>query len=492
MAHVPDLRLSLANARPERPDGEWVLYWMTAARRLTHNYALQQAAGHARRLGRPIVILEDLCAGRRWDSDRLHAFALQGMADNAARLTGRCRGVLYHPYVETKPGEADALVQSLASRAAVVVADDSPRHDVPDRIRRAAERMDVRMETVDSCGLLPLRAAERAFTTAHSFRAFLQKHLPEHLADAPAPDPLARLRLPALGALPHELTRRWPAASADILAASPKALASLPIDHGVAPVAVRDGGATAAAKVLARFIGQRLDRYADGHSHPDDEATSELSPYLAHGHISVHKVFAAVMQRRGWTPERLGPAAGGRREGWWGVEPGAEAFLDELVTWRELGYNFNHFRDDAQAWASLPAWARATLQEHRRDPRPHVYSPEQLDAAGTHDALWNAAQRQLVRDGFQHNYMRMLWGKKVLEWTPDPAEAMALLLDFNNRYELDGRDPNSTSGVAWVFGRYDRAWGPERPVFGTVRYMTSESARRKLRVRAYLRRYGDG
>jgi deoxyribodipyrimidine photo-lyase len=171
------------------------------------------------------------------------------------------------------------------------------------------------------------------------------------------------------------------------------------------------------------------------------------------------------------------------------MSPSAEAFLDQLVTWRELGFNMSCQRDDHDRWESLPEWAKATLTKHASDPRPHVYTLEELEAGRTHDALWNAAQTQLVREGRIHNYLRMLWGKKILEWTPCPREALDVMIELNNKYAVDGRDPNSSSGIFWVLGRYDRPWGPERPVFGKVRYMTSRNTRRKIRVRGYLEKY---
>jgi deoxyribodipyrimidine photo-lyase len=164
----------------------------------------------------------------------------------------------------------------------------------------------------------------------------------------------------------------------------------------------------------------------------------------------------------------------------------AEAFLDQLVTWRELGFNLAAKREDAERYASLPPWALTTLERHAGDPRPHLYAPEQFERAQTHDPLWNAAQVQLVREGRIHGYLRMLWGKKVLEWSPSPERALAVMLELNNRYALDGRDPNSTSGILWCLGRYDRPWGPERPIFGTVRYMSSENTARKVRVAGYV------
>ena len=172
------------------------------------------------------------------------------------------------------------------------------------------------------------------------------------------------------------------------------------------------------------------------------------------------------------------------------MSAGAEAFLDQLITWRELGYNMCFLRDDYDRYESLPGWARNTLEQHAPDIRPHVYSPEEFEAACTHDPLWNAAQTQLLREGRIHNYLRMLWGKKILHWSESPRAALTVMLELNNRYALDGRNPNSYSGIFWVLGRYDRPWGPERPVFGKVRYMTSRNTLRKLRLKDYLKTYG--
>jgi deoxyribodipyrimidine photo-lyase len=196
------------------------------------------------------------------------------------------------------------------------------------------------------------------------------------------------------------------------------------------------------------------------------------------------------VRREKWSPDKLSAKAAGKRAGWWGMSEPAEAFLDQLITWRELGYNFCSKRDDYDQYDSLPDWARATLAKHAGDPRPIVYSRDELTAAATHDPLWNAAQRQLTRDGKLHNYLRMLWGKKILEWSATPQEAMQTMIALNDRLAVDGRDPNSYSGIGWVLGRYDRAWGPERPIFGTIRYMSSDNTARKLSVKKYLERYG--
>jgi len=163
--------------------------------------------------------------------------------------------------------------------------------------------------------------------------------------------------------------------------------------------------------------------------------------------------------------------------------------LDELITWREIGYNMCWQRDDYDQYDSLPNWAKQTLAEHADDERPELYDLDDFERARTHDPLWNAAQIQLVREGRIHNYLRMLWGKKILEWSASPQDALAIMIELNNKYALDGRNPNSYSGIFWVLGRYDRAWGPERPIFGKIRYMSSDSTARKVRVGNYLKQY---
>jgi deoxyribodipyrimidine photo-lyase len=215
-----------------------------------------------------------------------------------------------------------------------------------------------------------------------------------------------------------------------------------------------------------------------------------LSPFLHFGHVSAHEAAATVLARAGWSPARLADKANGKREGWWGIDAASEAFLDELVTWRELGFNFCRLRpDDYDRYESLPPWARRTLEEHVGDRREHVYGLDQLLAADTHDPLWNAAQRELRDEGRMHNYLRMLWGKKVMEWSATPRDALAALIELNNRFALDGRDPNSYSGIFWCLGRFDRPWAPERSVFGQIRYMSSANTARKFSVKAYLARH---
>jgi deoxyribodipyrimidine photo-lyase len=486
---VPEARIRAVNGAPPDPHGRHVLYWMTSTRRVRWSFALDRSAEWCRALGRPLLVLEALRAGYPGASDRLHAFVLPGIAENARALAEA--GVAAHAYVEPAPGEGRGLLEALAADACVVVTDDFPSFFLPRMLAAAAGRLRVRLEAVDSNGLLPMRAATAVFPTAHAFRRFLQRELPAHLGQLPSAEPLGRTGL-AGAAVPDAVARRWPAAPAALLRADPAALASLPIDHAVPPAEGARGGGAAGRATLRAFVAERLDRYLE-RSHPDAEASSGLSPWLHFGQVSAHEVFRAIARREGWTPAQLGSERRGAKEGFWGMSPPAEAFLDELVTWRELGFNMLSRRPEAAVeWASLPPWAIRTLEAHAADRREVVYDRRALEEARTHDEVWNAAQAQLRREGRIHNYLRMLWGKKILEWSASPREALATTIALNDRWALDGRDPSSASGIFWCLGRYDRPWGPERPIYGTIRYMSSDATRRKLRMKAWLRRFAPG
>ena len=484
---VPPTRVRRLNAEAVRADGDFVLYWMVANRRPRWNFALQYAVEQAQALDRPLVVLEALGCRHRWANDRSHRFVIDGMADQAEAFQNA--PVLYHPYVEPSPGAARGLIEALGRRACLVVTDDWPCEFVPRIQAKAAQLLPVPLEAVDASCIVPMREAERAYPRAHGFRRYLQGCLREHLAVIPLKNPLARRRLKSLGQLPADIVSRWPAADIESLR-EPRGLAGLAIDHSVAAVEER-GGWRAGSDRVSRFIKQALGRYVEAGRHPDSDGTSGLSPYLHFGHVSAHEVVDAVLAWEDRFPEDLPEQGVGGRAGWWGVGDPAEAFLDQVITWRELGFNMCAQSDDYADYDSLPEWARRTLAEHENDAREHTYDLDAFDRGATHDELWNAAQRQLRESGRMHNYLRMLWGKKILEWTSSPREALRVMEELNNRYALDGRDPNSYQGITWILGRFDRAWGPERPIYGKIRYMTSENTRRKLKLREYLERWGS-
>jgi deoxyribodipyrimidine photo-lyase len=484
---VPTNRIRCLNLRDCNPDGKFVLYWMTAYRRTEGNFALQQARDRAISLQCPLLVMEGLRCDYPWASDRFHRFVIEGMRDNNAAFEKT--GVAYFPYVEPSLGAGRGMLLELSKQACVVVADDFPCFFHPGMYHRIADKIPCRFELVDSNCLMPLAIADKTFTVAHSYRRWMQKTLPTELEQCPETNPLSAAALKNLKPfkiVDKQILTRWPAANMDKLLTT-NGLASLPIDHQVQ--AVPDvGGPRAAKKLLDRFVRSKLSKYEHDRNEPDENGSTELSPHFHFGHISPHQVFWSIMHSQQWHPGKLSKP-NGKVNGFWGVDTNAEALLDQLCTWREIGFNMCWREPNYDRYESLPSWARKTLADHSKDKRPHLYSLEQLELAQTYDPIWNAAQRQLVLEGKIHNYLRMLWGKKILHWSPKPEQALQWMIELNNKYALDGRDPNSYSGIFWVLGRYDRAWGPEREVFGKIRYMTSDNTAKKHHLRQYLKRY---
>ena len=466
---------------PVRSDGSYVLYWMTAARRTRWSHGLQHAVARAIELGKPLVVFEPLRVDAPWSSRRSHRFVLQGMADNARRFSEW--GITYYPYVEPEVGAARGLLATLSASACLVVTDQYPCHFLPRMLQAVMERSDVAVEAVDGLGVIPLATPDRDFTVAHSFRRWMQKTLPT-VWDPPVVDPLDGRVGGAV--IPPSVLHRWPA----FAGGHPNGAESLPgLLNGTPGSVDQRGGEVEAQRMWREIFKLRLQQYPMERSHPDSACQSHLSAALHFGHISVFEMLSDLIPD--WDPQQV-PKANGKRNGWWLRSEAVEAFLDQVLTWRELGAVQAHRNLDAfTRYSGLPEWARNTLDDHRSDPRSQVYTLEQLASAQTDDPLWNAAQRELVEQGRIHNALRMLWGKKVLGWTAEPQDAFHILVELNNRYAIDGRDPNSWSGIGWVFGRFDRAWGPERPIYGKVRYMTSESSRRKWRMKEYLARYEE-
>jgi deoxyribodipyrimidine photo-lyase len=309
--------------------------------------------------------------------------------------------------------------------------------------------------TVDADVVVPSALIEKEQWAARTIRPRIARHVGRFLDPAVEPD--ARV------SWPKEQTPPSLHDAADLLA-------PLALDGTASPVSTCRGGTRAAERALARFIDARLTGYATRRNHPELDATSQLSPWLHFGHIGPRTIARAV---RGATA----PVAD------------RDAFLEEFIVRRELAVNFVRYNPQYDSLAGCEPWARRNLAEHADDPREPAYTPAQLEAAETHDPLWNASQIQMVETGWMHGYVRMYWAKKILEWSPSPEAAFETAVRLNDRYQLDGRDPNGYTGIAWAIGgKHDRAWGPERPVYGMVRYMSLASTSRKFNCRAYIAR----
>lgn len=452
---VDPLRLHLPETRADKR-GDFVLYWMQGTFRAHHNFALAYAVEEADARGVPVLVYHGLRPDYPWANDRLHTFVLESVAELYAAFA--TRGIQYAFWLGDGAEEhgRTALVE-LAERAALVVTDDLPTFIHPGQIRGLRRKVTTPVVAVDSATVVPMRFHEKPHASARGIRPVLMGALPRFLTDLP--DERAP-RVTRAVDLPFTPTR-------PTVATIPALVAGLPIDHTVPPVADTPGGTNAGQARLAAFLADGLPRYAKERGDPNAGATSRLSPYLHFGNVSPHEVIGAVH------------AVGGEN---------AEKFVDEAFVWRELSYNFCHFDPRHRTAQAIPAWAQEELTKHAGDPRPALFSLEQLAAATTGEPLWDAAQRQYLRDGWMHNALRMLWGKTVLAWTPDAATALVHLETLNNRYSLDGRDASTYASLQWIFGKFDRPFY-RRPIYGTVRYMSLKTAKDKFDVGALLRRY---
>ena len=510
MPDFNDARIRSANDRPVNPAGRYVLYWMQAFRRLHANHALDQALRYCRELKKPVVVYEGLKLNYPWASARHHTFVLQGMRDNA--VAAEQLGIAYWPFVETRDQTGRGLVAKLADDACLVITDDYPAFVVPAHNRAIAAKSPVAVHLVDGNSLVPLDRLGPAVSAA----VHLRRRIHTHFAEA------WEHRSKAIPVVPKAAKSKLapPFAPWNPKTDIASFVGSLPIDQTVAAVPNVTGGSVAAREVLAEFVSNKLPQYAEGRNQPDDparNAASRLSPYLRHGHISIQEIAEAVLGAD-WTPGEINPMAKAKRDDFFCRDANANSFLDEAITWRDVGYHWNFVRnlaspgrrsgevsprgdgnprfnfetfafsplEDRTLEVVLPEWAKKTLRKHEQDRRDYRYSLDEFEASATHDDLWNAAQSELVRTGRIHNYLRMLWGKKVIEWSKSPAEAYRVLEHLNNKYALDGRDPNSYTGILWCFGLFDRPWAPERPVFGSVRFMSSASTAKKFDLTGYF------
>ena len=480
-------RVFKRNSHQPNTDGDYVLYWMQINRRFHYNFALEYAVGWANKLGKPLLILEAFSCDYPWATDRTHTFMMQGMKEHTEYA--HSKDLNYISFVEEEAGQYKKLLFDLTSKASLLITDEYPVFIMRQRNESYSQELSIPYISVDSNGLIPLGITEKDPYSAYLFRKIMQKNFIEAFTNPPAKDPLDDLKNRERIEIDTSIVRDL--SKAENLFNNMKSfISALDIDHTVKPIEWH-GGRSAALGMLGHFVQHALLEYDDKRNHPDEKKTRQLSAWLHFGKISEYEIVKTVMdyQPKGWDLDKI-TYNNGSKGGFFNGDPNIDGFLDEVITWREVGFHFAHHRPDYDQFESLPDWALQTLNEHKNDPREWIYSYDQLAASETHDEIWNAAQTQLREEGIIHNYLRMLWGKKVIEWTPDPKAALQYLIKMNNTYAIDGRDPNSYSGIFWCFGRFDRAW-QEREIFGKLRYMTSDSARKKVKLNQYLNRFGS-
>jgi deoxyribodipyrimidine photo-lyase len=427
--------------------GRFVLYWMQAAQRAECNHALEYAIERANELGLPVVVFFGLTGSYPEANARHYRFMLEGLRETERALAGRGIRLVAHA------GSPEALVVPLAKDASLVVVDREYLRLPREWRFRAAGTLACPLLQVETNVVVPIEeASAKEEYAAATIRPKIRRALERFLV------PL-RERAPRIPSLDLDL-------SALDLSDVDALVRRLRVDASVPPSPVFTGGASEARRRLRLFIRSKLDSYPKLRNDPNAACTSDMSPYLHFGQISPLEIALEVTKSGS-------PAAG--------------EYLEELIVRRELGMNYVYFNERYDSYGGLPEWARRTLREHARDRREYLYDAEDLENARTHDPYWNAAQNEMRITGKMHNYMRMYWGKKILEWMPSPETAFETALRLNNRWELDGRDAGGFAGVAWCFGKHDRPW-KRRPVFGMIRYMNAAGLRRKFDADAYARR----
>ena len=446
---IQEARVKQLNDR-EVVQGRYVLYWMQQSQRAEMNHALEFAALEANRLGQGVVVAFGLTDDYPEANLRHYTFMLEGLQETERALENRGIRML------VRRGSPSEVALALGREASLIVCDCGYLRHQRQWRQAVARKAACRVVQVESDLIVPVETASvKAQIGARTLRPRIHRQLAEYLkAFSPVSLGTPTVKLKADGIC---------------IADTAALLKTLRIDRSVSPVSGRfKGGTPEAKRRFSEFLKKRLTRYDQNHNQPQTDDTSHMSPYLHFGQISPLYMALEVMKAPG-------PKAA------------KDAFLEEMIVRRELACNFTHYAPDYDSFACIPGWAQISLAEHRRDRRPYEYSAEQFENAATHDPYWNAAMREMACTGFMHTYMRMYWGKKILEWSRTAEEAFATTLALNNKYFIDGRDPNSYTGVAWVYGVHDRAW-PQRAIFGKVRTMMASGLERKCDIQAYVRK----
>jgi len=429
-------------------DGDYVLYWMQSSQRAEQNHALEYAVQRANDLGQRLLVVFGLTSDYPEANLRHYTFMLEGLKDAQEAL--KKRGIK----MVVRRGSPDEVTIEAGKDASIIVTDRGYMRSQKRWRERVAERVGCRMIQVESDVVVPVQLASgRQEHAARTLRPRIGEYLEEFLVE--------------LGTTKPEKQSLGMTAGGLDLSDIQEVLDGMDLDRSVGALShLYRGGTSEAKKIFRRFVKGSLGDYVEHRNQPQTDDVSHMSKYLHFGHIS--PIWLALQVRKASTKE-----------------DNIESFVEELVVRRELSMNFVFYNPDYDSYSNLPDWAKKTLQEHRNDEREYTYTRKQLENAETHDEYWNAAMREMVHTGYMHNYMRVYWGKKILEWSNTPEYAYRTTLYLNNKYFLDGRDSNSFANVAWVFGQHDRGW-TEREVFGKVRYMSAGGLERKTKPDQYV------
>lgn len=456
MTPIEQKRVTQLNSKKEDPSKSYVLYWMHMTHRTKWNFALKLAIEKANEHGLPLIVYQGLNDDYPHASDRIHTFILEGVKELYKSFDKL--GINYGFYLVN--GKKKPILRKLVADAALVVSDDFPAFLAPKFNKKVSSKNPVAYYVVDSHTTVPANCLEKEEWAAYTIRTKIHKKLDEVLT----PFKMPKLRNKKKIKLPSYFLKP----GFDVK----KEVSKLDIDHEIKPTRFK-GGESEARKLLKKFISKKLTDYDKKRNDPAEDSLSCMSPYLHFGMISPVDIAMQVLQKTNKTPSVVKQ------------KNSVASYLEELIVRRDLAFNFCKFNNNYDNFKGLSDWAKKTLNEHRKDKREHTYTKKQFEEAKTHDEAWNAAQKEMVCTGKMHGYMRMYWCKKILEWTKSPEDAFKIAIYLNDKYELDGRDPNGYAGIAWsIGGKHDRAW-PERPIFGKVRYMAQSGLKKKFDVEDY-------
>jgi deoxyribodipyrimidine photo-lyase len=423
-----------------------VVYWMQRDQRAHDNWALLYAQEKANELKSSFYVIFNLIPTFLEATIRQYGFMLKGLEEVEAELKKH-----NIPLVLTCGDVGEEIPKFLNSiNASLLVTDFNPLKIVRRWKKAVADKIVIPFHEIDAHNIVPcLHISDKQEFAAYTIRPKIQKLLSEFLDEFPT--------LKKMSKNDSELPKNdWE-----------KIRRSLKINFEVKEIDWLKSGETAAHKVLQKFINQKFEKYSTDRNFPTHDAQSNLSPYFHFGHIAPQRVALTIQPLTEHAESQ-------------------KAFLEEMIIRRELSDNFCYFKKDYDSFEGFHSWAQKSLNLHRKDKRDFVYTLEQFELAKTHDDLWNAAQIEMVNKGKMHGYMRMYWAKKILEWSKSPEDAMQIAIYLNDKYELDGRDPNGYAGIAWsIGGVHDRAWF-ERPVYGKIRYMNYNGCAKKFDVTKYI------
>jgi len=427
---------------------KFIVYWMQSSHRTKFNLALDYSIFMANRLDKPVIVFFAITTFPEGNERNYH-FMLEGLYDVKKSLEDIGVKSVFQ-FISPEKGIAE-----LSKNACLIVVDKGYLRILKNWYSLAAESVKCPLYQVEDNAIIPVKDASiKEEYSAATFRPKVHMKSSYYFTDPNS-------------YLPKKTSLDLSIESLDI-SNTKKIISNLRIGKKVRPAKFLHGGTSKALDHLNSFLKKKLVHYHNLRNDPNSDVLSNMSPYLHFGQISPIQIAKEVISSDN-------------------PEESKEVYLEELIVRRELAINYIYYNGNYDSFEGLPNWAKTSLYQHINDTREYLYTLNDFEIGNTHDPYWNAAQSEMLKTGKMHGYMRMYWGKKIIEWTRTPKEAFKIALYLNNTYELDGRDPNGFTGVAWCFGKHDRPW-KERAIFGKIRYMNDKGLKRKFDADKYIKK----